>query len=104
MVAGRLWVADNPASRLRGLLFRPPLEEGEALLIRPCAQVHTFFMRYPLDLLFIDDQWRVLAVCRNLPPWRISPWVRRAAAVVELKAGAAAGLETGERLCLREAE
>jgi uncharacterized membrane protein (UPF0127 family) len=85
-VADRCAIAETPLSRLKGLLGRTRLEEGEALLIRPTWSVHTFFMRFPIDVVFVDRGLRILAVEPNLRPWRAA--ARRGAhAVLELTAG-----------------
>jgi uncharacterized membrane protein (UPF0127 family) len=86
LVAKRCRIADTPLSRLRGLLGRARLGHGEALLLRPTWSVHTFFMRFPIDVVFVDRGLRVLAVVPCVRPWRIA--ARRGAyAVLELAAG-----------------
>ena len=84
---------------MRGLLGRRGLEPGEGLLLRPAASVHTFFMRFAIDVVFLDREQRVLKVVERLGPWRTSG-CRGARAVVELAAGEAAraGFRVGERL------
>lgn len=86
----RCVVADTAGSRMRGLLGRPPLEPGEGLLLVPCRAVHTFFMRYPIDVVFLDRELRVLRVCSRVRPWRLRA-CRRAQAVLELPAGSFSG-------------
>ncbi len=78
--------------RVKGLLDRTGLNPGESLVIKPCAQIHTFFMKFPIAVVFFDKNNRVLRVFDNIPPWRISPWVFGAAGVVELSAGASGGI------------
>ena len=79
--------------RLRGLIGRPSLLPGQALIIEPGPQVHTFGMRHPLDVVFCTRSWRVLSVAR-LEPRRVSRFVRGARYAIELPAGSApAGLE-----------
>lgn len=75
---------------------------GTALLLLPCKQVHTFFMRFPIDVLFIDDQFRVLKTVEYLYPYRISPLVGQARAVIELPPGTitATGTTRNDRLNL----
>lgn len=90
--------ADTFRLRLLGLMFRPSLAAGEGLWIEPCKSVHTHFMRFPLDLLFIDRQLNVVHVIPGLAPWKLSPVVRSAVAVLELPAGAAQGTAPGDRL------
>ena len=80
--------AESFSARLFGLLARPPLGPDEALYLAPCASVHTAFMRYPIDVAFVDCSGRVLKVAANLRPFRAA-WCRGAHAVVEFAAGAA---------------
>lgn len=90
--------ADRWFTRLRGLIGHPPLRAGEGLWIVPCRQVHTHFMRAPIDVVFLDRSLTVLHVLPALAPWRVSPWVRGAHSVVELAAGQAARLQCGDVL------
>jgi uncharacterized membrane protein (UPF0127 family) len=69
--------------RLLGLSWRDRAEAGPGLLIPRCASVHTFGMRFPLDLFFLDDEGRVISVRRRVPPCRIA-WQRRARSVLEI--------------------
>ena len=97
-------IADNPLTRLRGLLGRPSLPAGEGLLIRPAPSIHTLFMRFAIDVVFLDAELRVLGVEEGLRPWRAAG-CRGARAVLELPAGAAAraGVGEGEQLTLAPA-
>ncbi len=99
VVCRRLELADTPWRRLRGLLGRSGLGPEEGLLLRPAGSIHTFFMRFPIDAVFCDRDLVVLGVERELRPWRVAAR-RGARAVVELPAGAAAGVERGYRLVL----
>lgn len=83
------WMADRWWPRLRGLLLRRPLarDGSQALVIRPCASVHTMGMGYALDLVFLDAGQRVCGWRSNVRPWR-GAICRGAHAVVELHAGA----------------
>jgi uncharacterized protein len=103
IVCGALAVADSARSRMRGLLGRDSLGEHEGLLLRPAGSIHTAFMRFPIDAVFLDADLRVLRVEANLRPWRIAAQ-RGARAVVELPAGAAEsrGLAVGLTLELGE--
>ena len=80
--------ADGFVARLLGLLARPRLTADEALYLAPCASVHTLFMRYAIDVAFVDRSGRVLEVERDLKPFRVA-WCWRAHAAVELVAGGA---------------
>jgi uncharacterized protein len=62
----------NFFERMCGLLTKPPLKENEGLLISPCSSVHTFGMRYPLDLVFLDKQWIIVKIVESLKPYRMS--------------------------------
>lgn len=97
-------VADSWFGRLRGLIGRAPLQSGEGLWIVPCQQVHTHFMRVPIDVVFVDRDGQILKVLAGLRPWRFSPWVRGARAVLELPAGGAGRLAAGMHLRLRSVD
>jgi uncharacterized membrane protein (UPF0127 family) len=101
VVCERCLVAENPLARMRGLLGRRGLESGEGLLLRPAPSVHTFFMRFAIDVVFLARDGEVLKVVHRLKPWRTTG-ARRAKAVVELAAGEAdrRGIDTGMRLDL----
>jgi len=92
-------VADNFLTRALGLLVGRPLAAAEGLLIAPCASIHTFGMRYAIDVVFVDRQARVLRVCPDVRAGRMRI-ARGARGVLELRAGTAArhGLEAGVRL------
>jgi uncharacterized membrane protein (UPF0127 family) len=85
--------------RMRGLLGRKSLESGEGMLIRPAPSIHTFFMRFPIDAVFLSKDGEVLKVASNVRPWRIRS-CRRAHSVLELAAGEAGGraIAAGQRL------
>jgi uncharacterized membrane protein (UPF0127 family) len=100
-VCDRCEVADGPVSRARGLLGRDELRPGEGLLLRPSFSIHTFFMRFPIDAVFLDKRWSVLAVAGRLKPWRTATRLR-ARAVLELAAGEIRrrSISPGDRLSL----
>jgi len=85
-LATRLTLADTPQTRDRGLLGRDGLAPGEGLWIIPCQAIHMFFMRFSIDLIYIDRQKRVRKVKSNIAPWRISTCFT-AHSVLELPAG-----------------
>src|SRR5215210_3770866 len=99
VVCDRCVVADSPASRMRGLLGKSELRPGEGLLLRPASAIHTFFMRFPIDAVFLDGTLRVLQISDELHPWRAASR-RGARAVLELPAGQSArrGLAVGDSL------
>jgi len=86
---------------MRGLLGRRGLESGEGLLLKPAGSVHTFFMRFPIDVVFLSREGDVLKVARALPAWRLAG-ARRAKAALELGADEAErhGISVGTRLDL----
>lgn len=100
VLAERGELASNPWLRMKGLLGRDGLEPGQALVIRPCQGVHTWLMRFPIDVVHVDRQGRVLRVLDALRPNRLGPIVWRSAYVVELPAGVArqTGTVAGDRL------
>jgi uncharacterized protein len=96
-------LADRPLRRMRGLLGRRALPAGEGLLLSPAPAIHTAFMRFPIDALFLDRNLQVVDIVERLRPWRVAS-ERRARAVLELAAGESArrGVHVGDRLELRE--
>jgi uncharacterized membrane protein (UPF0127 family) len=90
-------VAATPLARMRGLLGRRSLPSGQGILLRPAASVHTFFMRFSIDAVFLDDDLRVVGISSDLRPWRAAGQ-RGAHSVLELSAGECArrGLAVGD--------
>jgi len=90
------------ASRLIGLLGRASLPAGEALVLAQCHSIHTVGMRFPIDVIFIDRAWRVVALKPAVPPWRLVWPVQGAWGVIEMAVGAiqACALEVGDQLHL----
>src|SRR5438105_5409921 len=103
VVCERCSLAESAFSRMRGLLGRSGLESGEGILLRPAGSIHTAFMRFAIDAVFLDRELAVLKVAEALPPWRAARSAG-AKAVVELGPGEAArrGIRVGERLKLSE--
>ena len=79
-------VADTSAKRRTGLLKHSRLDAGEGLWIVPCESVHTFFMKFPIDLVYLDKRWKVRKVRQAVPAWRLSACLT-AHSVLELPAG-----------------
>jgi uncharacterized membrane protein (UPF0127 family) len=86
VICERCQVADRPWARMKGLLGRRELTPGEGILLRPASSIHTFFMRFPIDAVFLDRDLCVLAISAGLKPWRAAGR-RGARAVLELPAG-----------------
>jgi uncharacterized protein len=99
VVCERCVVADTLPRRLRGLLGVGGLPPGEGIVLRPGWSIHTAFMRFPIDVVYVDADQVVIKVVPNLRPWRAST-CRGARDVVELAAGECArrGLEPGDRV------
>jgi uncharacterized membrane protein (UPF0127 family) len=97
-------MATRPLPRLRGLLGERGLAPGDALWIEPTSSIHMFFMRFPIDAVFLDRSGVVRKIVSDLRPWRVAG-CRGARVVVELAAGEAARqrLAVGERLELGDA-
>lgn len=102
-VATTLEPAFDSTTRNRGLLGRDHLAPGHALIIAPTNMVHTFFMRFPIDILFVARDGTVLKASPHVPAWRIVGTLR-GFAVIELRAGSLADSQTrrGDRLTLVE--
>jgi hypothetical protein len=92
-------LAETMFTRLRGLLGRKGLAEGEGLLLRPASSIHTAFMRFTIDAVFVDRENRIVKVAAELRPWRMAA-CRGSRAVLELPAGEAArrGMRPGVSL------
>ena len=91
VLAQEVEVASSFLKRMKGLMFRTEMKFGTAMLLNPCPQIHTCFMRFALDVLFLDKNGTVLHVIENMKPWRLSPIVYRAAQTLEMPAGTLRG-------------
>jgi uncharacterized membrane protein (UPF0127 family) len=102
VVAERVRVARSLRDRTVGLLGTPDVQPGEGLWIERSPSIHMFFMRYPIDAVFVSKAGRVTKVVANLQPWRVVWWARGAQDCLELRAGAAAasGTVAGDELRL----
>lgn len=96
-------VADNYWTRLRGLIGHRPLAEGEGLIIVPCSSVHTHFMGFPIDVVYLDARQEVVGIDADLAPWRFGRFYRRVRCVIELPAGTASqtGTQVGDQLSIQ---
>ena len=103
VVCERCEIPDSAFGRARGLLGRDGLEPGGGMLIDRAGSVHMFFMRFPIDVVFLARDRRVVGVRHRLAPWRIAG-ARGAVASLELPAGRAAevGVEQGDLVVLEE--
>lgn len=100
LLADRAARADTFLSRFKGLMGVTELPLGDGLQIEPCTSIHTFFMRIPIDALFLDKELKVVDICHAMPPWKVSRVYFGARSVLELPAGtaAASGTQAGDVL------
>jgi len=106
LLGERVRRANRPWSRAIGLLGRRSLGPGEGLVLVPCTSIHMLFMRFPLDVLYVDRQDRVVKAVRNLKPFRFSGCLRAAHYTIELPVGTidGSGTAVGDQLGLVEAD
>jgi|DewCreStandDraft_4_1066084.scaffolds.fasta_scaffold78333_2 uncharacterized membrane protein (UPF0127 family) len=88
VIAHSAAVADSFASRFLGLMFRRAFGRADALVLTPCASIHTFFMRFCIDVIFTDAAGRIVDLRESLRPWRCFMPRRGARAALEMPAGA----------------
>ena len=93
-VVGELEIAEKFFERLKGLMFRGKIGENYGLLIEQCDGIHMFFMKFPIDAVFMRTipaggkrVYEVVRIIENIKPWRISPFVHEADSVLEIKSG-----------------
>ena len=100
LLADPLWRADRFLSRLRGLIGRDDFSTHGALWLRPCRSVHTFGMGFPIDVVFIDLQHRIIALKADVPAGRLCLAPRQCCSVIELHAGRSEqlDLQPGDRM------
>jgi uncharacterized membrane protein (UPF0127 family) len=99
IVCERCVLADTALARMRGLLGRRELRNGDGILLKPASAVHMAFMRFAIDAVFLDGDLRVVKIAADLRPWRTAG-SRGTKSVLEIAAGEAArrGLSVGDRL------
>ena len=83
MPIGFIKVADSFSERFKGLMFCDPEDTNYVLALSPCKQIHTFFMRFPIDVVYCDKDGCVLEVHRNIEPWKVDSYVSKAHIVIE---------------------
>ncbi|SRR5271165_2982628 len=104
VLGDRIGVAETSWSRMVGLLGKSGLEPGTGLLIIPSQAIHTVAMRFPIDVIFVDRNWRVVHVRREMAPYRMTGLHWKANLVLELPAGVIAQTSTavGDQLSIRD--
>ncbi len=93
-------LANTPLKRIKGLLGRKSLGDQEALVIKPCNSIHTFFMSFPIDVLFVGRNHKIVKIITGLRPFRLSPICMSSSYVVELPFGTVSANKTaiGDRI------
>lgn len=103
-LAERAELAETFMARFLGLQGRKELPEGAGLVLAPTSSIHMFFMRFPIDAVFINEAQRVTRVGRRLRPWTIGPLAPGALYCVELPAGRADATQPGHQIDLLPAQ
>lgn len=100
VLLSELTIAESLFARMRGLLCRTGLSENQGMWIKPCNSIHTFFMNFAIDCVFLDRDMQICSVIADIAPWRLTRPRWNAHSVVEMQAGRARalGLSVGEKL------
>ncbi|NLI93726.1 MAG: DUF192 domain-containing protein [Peptococcaceae bacterium] len=80
---GKVAIAEDTASRMKGLLGTQELPFFHGIILKPCKQVHTMGMRYPISVWYINRQLQVIKIVDKLQPWRIAPFIRISHLIIE---------------------
>lgn len=80
-------LANTPLKRIKGLLGRKELKQGQGMIIIPCSSIHTFFMKFAIDIVFLDKEGHAVAIAHSLPPSRLFGAPFKASLVIELPPG-----------------
>lgn len=102
-LASNCRIAKTFLTRFKGLMGMKDLERGSGLIIAPCNSIHMFFMKFPIDAVFLDKNNKVVYMVDNLKPWRVSKIVSGARSVLELPIGTikSSGTQTGDQLIFK---
>ncbi len=100
VIAQQVSIAQTFFKRLKGLMFTRELPQGHALHLTPCRSIHTFFMNYSIDVLYLNEQWRIVYTEEHVAPRKFGKQCPEAISVVELTAGSIQhyGLEVEDEL------
>lgn len=104
VIAREAQLAASLGQRMKGLLGKKSLSADEALILKPCCSIHTFFMRFAIDVLFLDKNMRIIRLIQNMSPSRLSPIVWASCMAIELPAGKISQTNThvGDRVEFQE--
>lgn len=99
IICHQMLVENNLFGRMKGLMFSSELPDCDGFLINPCNSIHTFFMRYALDVIFLDRNFKIIKIIYNLNPWKMTGIYFKSHQVLEMKAGTLKKqLSPGEKL------
>lgn len=87
VLAENTLIAGSLFKRIQGLLGRKSFDQGQALIIKPCNSIHTFFMRFPIDALFMDKNHKVIQALSEVKPFKLTKAYFQADYVIELPSG-----------------
>lgn len=87
IIANKIGLANTMFSRFIGLISKKSIDENEGILLTPCNSIHMMFMKFPIDVVFLDKRNKVIKIIENIQPWKISPIVFKAQSVLELSSG-----------------
>ncbi|MDD5748350.1 MAG: DUF192 domain-containing protein [Actinomycetota bacterium] len=96
IIARKTRIATKTKERMRGLIGRESLAGGEAMLFPGCSQIHTFFMRFPIDVIFVGKDGLILKSYRELAPWRVTTISTQSAFALEMPPGTLQSSRTNE--------
>lgn len=96
---GNLFIADSFMKRFLGFMFQKE-PQYEAIMIKPCSSIHTFFMKFDIDVLFINKDMEVIRKIEALSPGKVIMPIKSAVAIIEAKAGKFKGVEIGKKVSL----
>ena len=98
VIASDLEMKDTYLGRLVGLLGKKGLKEGQGIILKPCSQIHTCFMRFAIDVVFISKDFKVLKIINNMGSWHFSPIVLKSIYTLEVAAGEIQDLHEGDEV------
>lgn len=102
-ILGNVKTADTFNLRAMGLMFKPSMGEMDGLLIEPCNSIHTFFMKFSIDVVFLNRHNKIIRIFRDMPPWRMTRMYFSATKVLEMQAGKLhPNLEEGQTLDFKD--
>jgi uncharacterized protein len=87
ILAEDVFLAKTPLGRIKGLLGRKVFLSDQAIILDPCNSVHTFFMRFPIDIIFVDKDYKIIQILPELKPNKISRIYWNSRRVIELPVG-----------------